>query len=196
MALTGIYGALETHLHLDFWDLIRGLHRQCSLHWLCGGDFNEILKSHEKSGGRLRHYGQIDQFQEVLDGCNLIDLSYLGNKFTWSRSYPNGGMVWERLDRAVGSVDWYDLYPATCVQTLTCLSSNHSPICIRLEGSVVKSSRPWRFEQIWLEDLGCKTQCSGLGREMSGALLWKWCSQNWRLVNRALRIGVGVLFSM
>ena len=54
---TGIYGALETHLHLDFWDLIRGLHRQCSLHWLCGGDFNEILKSHEKSGGRLRPYG-------------------------------------------------------------------------------------------------------------------------------------------
>ena len=130
-----------------------GLHKQCSLPWLCGGDFNEILKSHEKSGGRLRPYGQVDQFREVLDECNLLDLSYSRNKFTWSRSYPNGGMVWERLDRAVGSVDWYDFYPETCVQTLTCVSSNHS---IHLEGIVVKSSRPWRFEQMWLEDLGCR----------------------------------------
>jgi len=143
---TGIYGAPETHLRLVFWDLIRGLYRQCSLPWLCGGDFNEILKSHEKSGGRLRPQGQIDQFREVLDECNLIDLGYSGNKFTWSKSYPNGGMVWERLDKAVGSVDWYDLYPATCVQTLTCVSFDHSLICIRLEWIVVKSSRPWRFE--------------------------------------------------
>ena len=84
----------------------------------------------------------------MLNECNLLDLSYSGNKFTWSRTYLNGGMVWERLDRAVGSVDWYDLFSATSVQTLTCVSLNHSPIYIHLEGIVVKSSRPWRFEQI------------------------------------------------
>ena len=90
---TGIYGAPETQLRSDFWDLIRGLYRQCSLPWLCGGDFNEILKSPEKSGGQLRPYGQMDQFREVLDECNLLDLGYSENKFTWSRSYLNGGMV-------------------------------------------------------------------------------------------------------
>ena len=84
----------------------------------------------------------------MLDECNLLDLNYSGNKFTWSRTYLNGRMVWERLDRAVGSVDWYDLFPATCVHSLTCVSSDHSPICIRLEGIVVKSSRPWHFEQM------------------------------------------------
>ena len=107
---------------------------------MCGGDFNEILKSHEKSGGRLQPYGQMDQFREVLYECNLLDLGYFRNKFTWSRSYLNGGMVWERLDRAVGSMDWFDFYPTTCVQTLTCVSSDHSHICIRLEGIAVKSS--------------------------------------------------------
>ena len=123
---------------------------------MCRGNFNEILKSHEKNGDRLRLYGQIEQFREVLDECNLLDLGFFGNKFTWSRTYPNGGMVWERLDRAVGSVDWYELFSTTCVQTLTCVSSNHNPICICLEGIVVKSLRPWRFEQMWLEDLGCR----------------------------------------
>ena len=52
-----IYGALETQLRFVSWDLIRGMHRQCSLPWLYEGDFNETLKSHEKSGGRLRPYG-------------------------------------------------------------------------------------------------------------------------------------------
>ena len=79
---TGIYGAPETHLRSETWELIRGLHRQGSLPWLGGGDFNEILKSHEKSGGKLRPYGQIEQFHEALDGCNLLDLGFSGNKFT------------------------------------------------------------------------------------------------------------------
>jgi len=48
---TRIYGAPEIHLRFETWELIRGLHRQCPLPWLCRGDFNEILKSHEKSGG-------------------------------------------------------------------------------------------------------------------------------------------------
>ena len=90
----------------------------------------------------------------MLDECNLLDLGFSGNKFTWSRTYSNGGMVWERLDRALGSVDWYDLFPTTCFQTLICVSSNHNPICIHLEGIKAKSLRPWRFEQMWLEDFG------------------------------------------
>lgn len=90
---TGIYGAPKTHSHSETCELIRGLRRQGSLPWLCDGDFNKILKSHEKSGGRLRPYGQIEQFREVLDKCNLLDLGFSRNKFTWSRSYPNGGMV-------------------------------------------------------------------------------------------------------
>ena len=120
---TGIYGAPETHLRSETWELICGLYRHESLPWLYGGDFNEILKSHEKSGGRLRPYSQIEQFREVLYECNLLDLGFSRNKFTWLRKYLNGGMVWERLDWVVCMAEWYDLFPSTCVQTLTCVSS-------------------------------------------------------------------------
>lgn len=111
--------------------------------WLCGGDFNEILKTHEKNGGRLRPYGQMESFREVLDECNLFDLGFVGNKFTWSKNYPNGGMVWERLDRVICTTEWYDLFPSTNVQTLTCVSSDNNSIYIRLEGNVLKNQRPW-----------------------------------------------------
>ena len=54
---TGFYGAPETHHCSDSWNLLRNLHNQLSLPWLCGGDFNELVKSHEKKGGRPRPYG-------------------------------------------------------------------------------------------------------------------------------------------
>ena len=60
------------------------IYSQFSLPWLCGDDFNELLKSHEKHGGRLWPYGQMEKFKEVLDECNLLDLGYVGNQFTWS----------------------------------------------------------------------------------------------------------------
>ena len=152
---TGFYGAPETHLRDETWNLPRDLHSRFSLPWLCGGDFNELLKSHEKNGGRLRPYGQMESFKQVLDECNLLDLGYMGNKFTWSKSFPNGGMVWERLDRVVSTVEWLDLFLVTKVQTLSCVTSDHSPILILPNGFGAKLKRPWRFEQMWLENRGC-----------------------------------------
>ncbi|KAL4653447.1 hypothetical protein ACB092_01G304100 [Castanea dentata] len=43
---TGFYGALETHLRSVSWILLKTLHNQLALPWLCEGDFNELLKSH------------------------------------------------------------------------------------------------------------------------------------------------------
>lgn len=98
------------------------------------GDFNELLKSHEKLGGHLRPYGQMERYREVLDAYGLFDLGYVGNKFTWSKNYPNGGLVWERLDRAVSTVEWFDSFPATKVHTLVCTSSDHNLISILPDG--------------------------------------------------------------
>ena len=53
----GFYGISKTHRLSDSWNLLRNLHNQFSLPWLCGGDFNELVKSHEKRGGRPHAYG-------------------------------------------------------------------------------------------------------------------------------------------
>ena len=63
--------------------------------------------------------------------------------------------MWERLDRAISTTNWIDLFPATKVQTLACVSSDHSPILILPERFGIKSQRSWRFEQMWLENRGC-----------------------------------------
>ena len=92
----------------------------------------------------------MEKFRQVLDECGLFDLGFSGNKFTWSKSYPNGGIVWERLDRAMSLAEWFELFPITKVQTLICVSSNHHPIIILPKGFYGKAQRPWHFEQLWL----------------------------------------------
>uniref|UniRef100_A0A7N2LQP6 Endonuclease/exonuclease/phosphatase domain-containing protein n=1 Tax=Quercus lobata TaxID=97700 RepID=A0A7N2LQP6_QUELO len=47
-----------------------------SLPWLCVGDFNEVTKQSEKSGGRLRPRAQMQLFREVLDECSFMDLCF------------------------------------------------------------------------------------------------------------------------
>ena len=167
------YGAPKTRLWTESRDLLRSLHKKFSVSWIYPCDFNELLKSHEKLGGCLRPYGQMEKFREVLDECGLFDLGFSGNKFTWSKSYPNWGIVWERLDQAVSSAEWFELFPITKVQTLTCVSSDHHPIIILLEGFCGKPQRPWRFEQLWLVNRGCTIQWRGLGYQTRWSFPWR-----------------------
>ncbi|XP_050259899.1 uncharacterized protein LOC126704966 [Quercus robur] len=95
------------------------------------------------------------KFREALDECGLFDLGFVGCKFTWHKTYPDGGIVWERLDKAVCTTEWFNLFPATKVKTLVCASSDHNPILVLPDGISLKPQRPWRFENIWLEEQGC-----------------------------------------
>ena len=54
---TGFYGALETHLRTESWDLLRSLHKKFSVLWIYASDFNKLLKSREKLGSCLCPYG-------------------------------------------------------------------------------------------------------------------------------------------
>ena len=89
------------------------------------GDFNEITKIDEKLGGRFRPRRQMEAFRDVLDECEFKDLGFVGGKYTWYRGTGAGNTIWERLDRAVATTDWIDMFHATKVVHLECGSSDH-----------------------------------------------------------------------
>ena len=43
------------------------------------GDFNEIVRAEEKTGGAPRKEGQMTGFRVALDFCGLRDLGYVGS---------------------------------------------------------------------------------------------------------------------
>ena len=51
---TGFYGEADTRNHHQSWSCLRRLRSRNTIPCLCAGDFNEITRSHEKLGGRLR----------------------------------------------------------------------------------------------------------------------------------------------
>lgn len=61
--LIGFYGALEKSNKDASWELLRNLKGIQSLPWLVVGDFNDIMFSFEKQGGRLRNERNMAKFR-------------------------------------------------------------------------------------------------------------------------------------
>ena len=90
-------------------------------------------------------------FQEALSDCDLEDLGYVGDKFTWFR----GGLK-ERLDRAVMNGGWMNMHPYAGLCNSDMGKSDHRPIMLDTEYLAgVAEAKPQykrRFEARWLEE--------------------------------------------
>ena len=161
----GFYSEPDTFKRHESWVKLRRLKNKYSLPWLCSRDFNEICRAHEKLGGRLRPIKQMEEFREVLDECGFQDLGFVGNKFTWCNGHEEGFTIWEMLDRAVATTNWVARFPATKVLHLECGSSDHKPLVILPMGVPKKRWKPWRFEQMWLKDDGCRDILDSVWRQ-------------------------------
>ena len=125
---TGFYGVPEVANREDSWTLLHHLSSQLVLPWVCIGDFNEITRVGEKSGGLVRPENQMRSFRECLDFCALKDLGSSGLPYTWSNRRFDGPMVWVRLDHALASSEWLQKFPTTKLHHLSGFSFDHKPI--------------------------------------------------------------------
>lgn len=107
-------------------------------------------------------------FRDVLDECGLMDLGFEGSKFTWFKNFGNGVAIWEHLDRALGTTDWFAKYPTTKVMVLECGMLEHKPIIIHPCGVPVKPNKPWHFEQMWLKEESCHETVVAAWRDGEG----------------------------
>lgn len=112
----------------------------------------------EDKKGRVDHPSWlIDGFRNVVNECNLIDLPLVGYPFTWSRSRGSDNVVKERLDRALVTDSWLQLFPYVCLRNLVSSISDHSPILIVLkEQRGYFHRRSFKFENSWLDEQGLK----------------------------------------
>ncbi|KAA3467408.1 reverse transcriptase [Gossypium australe] len=108
---TGFYGEPVEQNRRASWELLRALQNGNNLPWLVAGDFNEIMFSFEKQGGRIREERQMDAFRKTLDDCELADLGFSGHWYTWERGRLVSNNIRERLNRGVANPRWWELFP-------------------------------------------------------------------------------------
>ena len=123
------------------------------LPWLCMGDFNEVLHQHEHEGVADRNTSQIAGFREAVDVCELADLGYEGNSWTFERRVVGGSFCRVRLDRDLATVPWRSRFPMATVRHLTGASSDHCPILLSWRESArqrrITEERIFRYEIMW-----------------------------------------------
>ena len=156
--LTGFYGNPETSKWEESWLLLKRLSSLNSLPWVCLGDFNELMNGGEKEGGKARLVKQMENFCKVINACNLRDLGYTSQDFTWCRRLGNRVWVRERLDRALASTNWEARFPQMQLHHKPDSSSDH---CILVLKDVQKNNKKrrrkklFRFEEMWLKEGSC-----------------------------------------
>jgi exonuclease III len=127
---TGIYGYPVNNQKILTCNLISDLATTNSnSNWLVFGDFNIVLSSREKSGGNPIDYHITEAFRDCLGHCNLEDLGYQGQNFTWHNRQQDNQYIQARLDRFCASQEWSQTFPYSQNLHLLRYESDHCPLC-------------------------------------------------------------------
>jgi hypothetical protein len=142
--------------------------------WLIFGDFNLILNSSEKFGGNGLDINLFACFNETLNYCDLIDLGYQGNIYTWANNQSGSHHIKERLDRFCVNSNWIQSFPRYNNKYLLRYTSDHCPIFLEFydvneSRSTYNTPRLKRFEQLWAQD----QECTQIVKNM-----WKYSSDD------------------
>lgn len=97
-----VYGPILPHIKSLFWDGLNSIDQAHLGPWLLLGDFNSILASCEKQGGRPFASESHGGFQKVVDMNGLIDLGFIAIRLL---GLTNG------LGVLISKKDWIELLP-------------------------------------------------------------------------------------
>ncbi|KAL2984842.1 hypothetical protein AAZX31_12G113500 [Glycine max] len=112
------------------WDLICSIADQSALPWCIFGDSNDLLSSDEKIGNRDHPNWLIQDFCEVISDCNLHDLPIEDYTYTWARRKGKANAIKKKLNRALATCDWMDLFPNFKLINAMASKLDHSPILL------------------------------------------------------------------
>lgn len=151
-----MYGHPNQSLRHHVWESLErlGLTRR-SQPWFIHGDFNEILGNDEKIGGSLRPEASFQDFRMMIRHCDFTDIPSVGNRFSWA-GQRGSHLVQCCLDLAMGTKEYFDLFPASFSEFLEMGESDHRPLVCHLLFERDVPRRVFRFDSRCLNKDGFK----------------------------------------
>ncbi|CAH9115467.1 unnamed protein product [Cuscuta epithymum] len=117
--------------------------------WVLGGDFNVVSSISEYKGPSTPPLNDILDFQDCIDGCDLLQLPALGSVFTWS-GMRSSGRVWEKLDMFLANQEFVDKFETVKIQHWSKTPSDHCPLILMCDSALTQGPRQFRFQNMWL----------------------------------------------
>ncbi|XP_057419187.1 uncharacterized protein LOC130713437 [Lotus japonicus] len=156
MQVLGIYGFPDEQNKHRTWEMIdRFKPHNPATPWVCLGDFNDILSPDDKRGGGQVDILRLQNNNQTLSACGLVDAGFNGFRFTWSNKRQEPHTIQERLDYALVNEGWRKLWPVVEVSHLARHKSDHNPILMACyphpRGEKQRRIHRFRFEEVWLD---------------------------------------------
>lgn len=152
-----VYGSPSRMLRRKLWRDLRSTRCCIQNPWIAIGDFNSVASADEVSCSSSYTEQRNREFNEWVDSKGLVDMGYAGTKFTWRRGVNERTFRGARLDRGLGSVDWFEMYPTTNISHLPAVTSDHTPLLLGIEErDNFKRSDRFRFQAAWTMHDGFK----------------------------------------
>lgn len=92
-----------------------------------------MVSQKDKVGGAAYPNWLVEGFNEVLMDTGLINMELLGHQFTWEKGRGTDAWTKIRLDRALTTWSWNNLFPASKLYNVEGTTSDQSPILLVLE---------------------------------------------------------------
>ncbi|KAF3627037.1 hypothetical protein FXO37_30068 [Capsicum annuum] len=90
--LSCVYASTYRNKRRILWHNLKSIKDNYFGKWLIGGDFNEVLYSADKKGGNPVNGSRTNDFLDVVNCCEFIDMGFRGSKFTWlNKNFKNRG---------------------------------------------------------------------------------------------------------
>ena len=170
--LFAAYGDCDDRRNDEIWNKISDYTANSNLPLCAIGDFNCITGQNEKQGGNSKLKSKHTKFCSFLQRAGLIDLGYSGPAYTWANNQKGKSLILERLDRAICTAEWVNLYPNSKVFHIPNYPSDHLPILLRTEPRPKRKAKVFRVEQWWSshEEFGEVCARAGHGDQSWGEL--------------------------
>ncbi|CAN1147662.1 Transposon TX1 uncharacterized 149 kDa protein [Linum perenne] len=94
-------------------------------------------------------------FNEFIFNNGLMDMGFIGHKFTWSNCQEGEDNIKERIDRVLCNLEWRRSYERAIVYHEPMIGSDHAPLRIQLDGRHQRKNTPFRFDTRWIEYPSC-----------------------------------------
>lgn len=96
-----VYTTYNRYAFKDFWNQLISFCHLLVEPWCVSGYFNIISIASKRHGGYTQNANAIKDFNNMVLDCNLVDIGYIGNNFTW-----NNNRVWQRPDKTLFNLSW------------------------------------------------------------------------------------------
>lgn len=147
--LGAVYASKYMHKRREIWEELSKM--DMNIPTIIGGDFNCVLRPNEKRGGRNVNLSRGPQeFADFITLCNLHEVPFTGNIFTWCNNMAPLTRVLSRLDWVLLSSSALLSFPGSIVHHLPRIASDHAPLLLEIDKLQFSTAGRLKFEEVWM----------------------------------------------